>query len=301
MPKLVTARVVFGALAMLAAASCASSQDAAERTAESSAAVSGGADTSLYPFAVSVCVPPTTKDNCNACSGTLIAPNLVLTARHCVSRALTSRPACDARGESHNGQHLADDEDPQTIAIYVGDRVDFAVDEPRAHATKTLRPTTDVLCDADIAFIVLDADLEGVAIVPMRLERSIGEGEWVVPVGFGGGPSGAIGTRAVRGASPVLSVGPAHNDATGAVLGPREFEVAVATCKGDSGGPAIDAWTGDVVGVVSRGGSCETTGNHVYTRLDAFARLATQALTTARTDARTRLALRVTDRLGKSR
>ena len=250
---------------------------------------------------VAVATHPDGDDTTTLCSGTLVAPNLVLTARHCVSRALTSRPACDARGESHNGQHLADDEDPQTIAIYVGDRVDFAVDEPRAHATKTLRPTTDVLCDADIAFIVLDADLEGVAIVPMRLERSIGEGEWVVPVGFGGGPSGAIGTRAVRGASPVLSVGPAHNDATGAVLGPREFEVAVATCTGDSGGPAIDAWTGDVVGVVSRGGSCETTGNHVYTRLDAFARLATQALTTARTDARTRLALRVTDRLGKSR
>jgi hypothetical protein len=239
-------------------------------------------------------------DTTTLCSGTLVAPNLVLTARHCVSRALTSKPACDTRGESHNGTHLADDEDPATIAIYVGDKIELGLDEPRAHATKTLRPTTDVLCDADIAFIVLDRELEGVAIVPMRLERSIGQGEWVVPVGFGGGAAGVVGTRAVRGASPVLSVGPAHNDATGAVLGPREFEVAVATCKGDSGGPAIDAWTGDVVGVVSRGGSCETSGNHVYTRLDAFSKLATQALFTARADARARVAMRVTDRL-KSR
>src|SRR5262250_1993062 len=32
------------------------------------------------------------------CSGALVAPNLVLTARHCVSRAVTATPSCDARG-----------------------------------------------------------------------------------------------------------------------------------------------------------------------------------------------------------
>src|SRR5262245_57572480 len=41
------------------------------------------------------------------CSGALVAPNLVLTARHCVSRAVTATPSCDARGRSHNGDHLA--------------------------------------------------------------------------------------------------------------------------------------------------------------------------------------------------
>ncbi len=38
-----------------------------------------------------------------------------------------------------------------------------------------------------------------------------------------------------------------------AALGPREFEVDRATCRGDSGGPAIDVMSGEIVGVVSRG------------------------------------------------
>src|SRR5512140_3664122 len=68
------------------------------------------------------------------CSGALVAPNLVLTARHCVSRAVTATPSCDARGQSHNGDHLAEDADPSAIAIYVGAHVHPDIDTPRAHA-----------------------------------------------------------------------------------------------------------------------------------------------------------------------
>jgi secreted trypsin-like serine protease len=87
--------------------------------------------------------------------------------------------------------------------------------------------------------------------------------------------------RSARAHSPVLATGPASNADTGAVLGPREFEVDVATCRGDSGGPAIDMRTGEIVGVVSRGGSCWTPGNHVYTRVDAYQNLAKAAFTAA--------------------
>jgi secreted trypsin-like serine protease len=91
-----------------------------------------------------------------------------------------------------------------------------------------------------------------------------------------------IGTRVPRDATQVLAVGPAHNSSTGAVLGPREFEVDEATCRGDSGGPALDVRSGEIVGVVSRGRSCFTEGNHVYTRIDAYASLARQAFAEAR-------------------
>ncbi len=212
------------------------------------------------------------------CSGALVAPNLVLTARHCVSRSITSTPSCDARGRSHNGAHLADDADPALIGIYVGEHVRVERDLPRAHAVKTMHPTGQVLCDSDVAFLVLDRPLQGVAILPMRLHGPVASGEWVRPVGFGGGLTNQIGDRARRDRSTVLAVGPSANVDTGAVLGPREFEVDHATCRGDSGGPALDMRTGEIVGVVSRGGSCSADGNHVYTRVDAYARLAQLAI-----------------------
>jgi secreted trypsin-like serine protease len=103
----------------------------------------------------------------------------------------------------------------------------------------------------------------------------------VVPVGFGGGRENAVGHRVARPVGLVLTTGPASNSDTGAVLGPREFEVDHATCRGDSGGPALDARTGEIVGVVSRGGSCTARGNHVYTRIDAYQKLAGSAFAAA--------------------
>jgi len=212
------------------------------------------------------------------CSGTLVAANLVLTARHCVSHSITQTPSCDASGRSHNGVHLAADADPSTIGVYVGQHIRFDRDKPRAHGIQTIHPTGQILCDADVAFLVLDRPLVGVAILPLRLVGPVSSGDHVLPVGFGGGVAMTIGDRVGREGSTVLSIGPAANARTGAVLGPREFEVDRATCRGDSGGPAIDAATGEVVGVVSRGGSCSAPGNHVYTRIDSYASLARLAL-----------------------
>ncbi len=215
------------------------------------------------------------------CSGALVAPNLVLTARHCVSRAVTATPSCDAKGRSHNGVHLAEDADPQLITIYAKSEVHPDSDVPSAHAIRTLHPSGHVLCDADVAFLVLDRPVTGVRIMHMRLTAPVESGDAVVPVGFGGGAKMAVGTRVARPVSTILATGPASNRETGAVLGPREFEVDQATCRGDSGGPAVDARTGEIVGVVSRGGSCSAAGNHVYTRVDSYARLAAMALANA--------------------
>jgi hypothetical protein len=218
------------------------------------------------------------------CSGALVAPNLVLTARHCVSKAVTATPSCDARGRSHNGDHLSDDVDPASIAIYTGARVHPEADVPVARAVRTLHPKGQVLCDADVAFLVLDRPVPNARILHMRLHAPVEAGDVVLPVGFGGGPANVVGQKVAREKSTVLTTGPSANANTGAVLGPREFEVDRATCRGDSGGPAIDALSGEIVGVVSRGGSCSAEGNHVYTRVDAYKRLAATALAAAQNE-----------------
>ncbi len=215
------------------------------------------------------------------CSGALVAPNLIVTARHCVSRAVTATPSCDARGRSHNGDHLAEDVDPSSIAIYTGAHVRPDVDVPVARAVRTLHPTGQVLCDADVAFLVLDRPISNAAVLSMRLHGPVEAGDVIMPVGFGGGVQNVVGLKVARAKSTVLATGPSANAATGAVLGPREFEVDLATCRGDSGGPAIDVMTGEIVGIVSRGGSCSASGNHVYTRVDAYKRLAQAAFTAA--------------------
>jgi hypothetical protein len=222
------------------------------------------------------------------CSGALVAPNLVLTARHCVARTVTTTPTCDVRGRSHNGAHLTEDVDPSRVAVHIGPRVPGA-GPPAARGLSTVHPTSPILCDSDVAFVVLDRDVP-LPVLPMRLAAGVRVGDWVVPVGFGGGPSGDVGVRVPRRASRVLFVGPGRNPRTGAVLGPRELEVEAETCRGDSGGPALDLVTGEIVGVISRGGSCDRPGNHVYTRLDAFSRLAALSLAAARRAEETRLA-----------
>src|SRR3954467_15471378 len=147
------------------------------------------------------------------CSGALVAPNLVLTARHCVSRAVTATPSCDARGRSHNGDHLAEDVDPSSIAIYTGSHVRPDVDVPVAHAVRTLHPTGQVLCDADVAFLVLDRPISNAAILSMRLHPAVEAGDTIVPVGFGGGPANVVGHKVARAKSTVLTTGPSANAA----------------------------------------------------------------------------------------
>jgi hypothetical protein len=159
------------------------------------------------------------------------------------------------------------DRDPASLVIRVGNDARTAPVVARGQAL--IVPEGDVLCERDIAIILLDRNVLNVDPIGVELEEGVWPAGEVRAVGYGkrGDDLGA-GKKYARDRIPVLS-------ATRA-----EFTTGESSCQGDSGGPAFDSDTGRVVGVVSRGGaSCEgPTARSIYTRVDAFSLMIQDAI-----------------------
>jgi protease YdgD len=190
------------------------------------------------------------------CSGALVAADVVLTARRCVS-VLRGDLRCPAAGPQ-----IAGARDLTTVHVLVGEDAATAVE--RARGRSVVVPGGDVLCGADVALLALDATIDDV--VPLVVHATgAAVGDHVRTVAY------AHGHRMVRDHVPV------------AASSSRELSLAEAPCEGEAGGPALDEATGEIVGVLSRGGpACGASdGYDVDTRADAFLPLVQQALAAA--------------------
>jgi hypothetical protein len=249
---------------LLLAAACSSaacgSQGSASDVKSVSSAISGGKPDSVDSN-VFLLVSHRSMNTAAECSASLIAPNLLLTARHCVSDVTSEQVTC--------GETTASDPYP-TDTFYASNaedtRSDGEITKANLFGVSSISVPTQGsdICGFDLALITLSAVVPASIATPLvpRIDRKVTLGEAYTAVGYGQdlpGDAGIAGAGARRGRSGLTVECAPGTCGTGVEA--DEFGGNAGICSGDSGGPALDA-DGKVVGVVSR--SADNCNHPVY-------------------------------------
>src|SRR5262249_53230576 len=202
--------------------------------------------------------------------------------RHCVSKTITTTVSCNEHGESGNGDHVGQDESLDQLHVFTGAKPLYGTAADAGIQT-IVHPDGGVLCNSDIALLILDRDIDEVPPMRVGLATTPHPGETVRAVGYGQNDKKIpVGTRFRKDAVKVLATGRRVSDSQ-TPLASHEFEVGLSICQGDSGGPAISEDTGAVIGVVSRGGDCDDDYGHIFTATNGFPELFAKAFELAGT------------------
>jgi len=226
------------------------------------------------------------------CTASLVAKNLAITARHCVAHLVPGNFSCTGQGEL-----VSQDPGAGTLTTHF-DAAGFAfydVKTPRtapvAQGLQILSTYSDSICVNDLAFVVLDRDVE-LPVLPMREHGRATFGEAVTLVGYGFDDAMSTGNALDYTTQPrthnaqltVADVGSATDDGVSSAP-PRTVVVdGPAGCIGDSGGPLIATVTGAVLGVYSLldGTTClAPNAQNFFTHVPDFGALADQAFAAA--------------------
>jgi MYXO-CTERM domain-containing protein len=280
-----------GTFALACVVACGSQDPPSERTGMAVGRIQGGTADTTDGFAVAVVA----QSGDALCSGMLLGPNLVATARHCVSTLSTQAVDCASTtfGPTVAANTLAVATDPVLTngsALYA---VDTILVPSAANQTS--------VCGNDLALLILGqsiplAQYVTPAISPPMTDHSA-YSTTITAIGYGiDMPSDTngttAGTRRIRKDIDLLCISDdttfvdCLSDPTAAqFIGSGEFETQGDTCDGDSGSGAFEQrnfnagrWVS--FGVLSRGGVDADGGScvgSIYTRFDGWTSLLVEA------------------------
>jgi hypothetical protein len=297
--------VVVGAFALAWAAGCGSSDPSStspgEPLAYSSSAIQGGTTDTTHNFAVGIVVHQS-QSMVAFCSGVLLAPNLVATARHCVSQLSNAQIDCAT------SMFMATL--PASYVHVTPSPVMTTASSVYYNVSNVIVPTgagMSGVCGNDIALLILSNSIQmseyvTPAINPPMTDH-IAYSTAVTAIGYGvNTPADTMGTSAgTRRIKENIRLVCIPNDKTFVdcysfqnarqFIDPKEFEGGDGTCEGDSGSGAFDQgnfasgkWV--AFGVLSRGGGTPEGGvclGSVYTRFDSWSQLIIDAAAQAST------------------
>ena len=235
----------------LAAPACGGGEGAPEPVAEAAAPIAGGYDDATDKAVVGFFFVAAG----GLCSGSLIAPNVVLTARHCVSaieNEVGGGVVCSKTTAGPPGS-------PVGFFVTTSSPITPANAGEYLTAEVVLLPVdSDLLCGNDLAILVLKSNVDA-AIPPLvpRIDAPLAPGDVYSAIGYGAidDAGGASGTRRRR---DDLVVDCVAGGCPATYVMPTDWGGETGVGPGDSGGPAIDA-EGRVAGVTSRGAAnCDT-------------------------------------------
>jgi hypothetical protein len=198
------------------------------------------------------------------CSGVIIEKDLIATAYHCIAPLKAQAVNCS----NSDPDFFEDDYDPKNIYIYLGTNPRFDV-EPYAKTVKIFHNPSKKICSNDVAILLISKPID---VVPLKIRSSnkIDSDETFSVVGYGINNVGQLGYF-----KEPYGVKLEMNEALlGGVFG-KEFVLTGKVkggnvgggCSGDSGGPAFSEKTQELIGVFSRGGSCDAESSKVYSFL----------------------------------
>ncbi len=261
-------------------------QSTGEPVASGASAIQGGTTDTTHNFAVGVV--EMNGQNVAFCSGVLLAPNLVATARHCVSKLQSAEIDCMTS--------TFVDTLPATDIFVTPDSTISHSGVFVSVASITVPPDSSV-CGNDIALLILSKAIEvpqyvTPAINPPMTDHQV-YATAVTAIGYGvDSPADTNGSTAgVRRIKENVNLVCIPNDMTFPncladstwlqFATVKEFEGGDGTCDGDSGSGAYDQGSfnkGDWVafGVLSRGGVSDEGGTctgSIYSRFDAWSKL----------------------------